>query len=119
MALLQGWLLSILHLKFVRLRCWYYWLQEIEKYDFRVVPGSVTFLPNLTQIRTLVLQLNDVECLTEMTDPCIRSSHKTHKKERTLRGRYSLSDRVLFFYFCYFDSHNICTLLTQWFPTDF
>jgi hypothetical protein len=46
MVLLQVALVSIPPRKFVRPPCWYYQLQEIEKYDFRVVPNGIKSIPN-------------------------------------------------------------------------
>jgi hypothetical protein len=41
LVLLHVTLMSIPPHKFVCLPCWYYWLWEIEKYDFRVVPNGI------------------------------------------------------------------------------
>jgi hypothetical protein len=60
-ALLQVALVSIPPHKFVRPPCWYYQLREIVKYDFRVVPNGITVMPNFTQIRQAVLELNHVD----------------------------------------------------------
>lgn len=43
---------------FVRPLYWYYGLYEIEKYDFIVVLGGITTIPNLIEIRPAVLELN-------------------------------------------------------------
>jgi hypothetical protein len=39
-------------------------LQEIEKYYFRVVPSGTTYVPNLIQIHSAVLELNYTDRLT-------------------------------------------------------
>jgi hypothetical protein len=76
MALLQVALVSIPPRKFVLSPCWYYRLQEIEKYDFSVVPNGITSIPNLIQIRSAVLKLNHAYGKTDTTSPiCVNFMH--------------------------------------------
>jgi hypothetical protein len=68
---LQVALVSIPPHKFVCPSCWYYLLQEIEKYDFRGDPNGITSIPNFTQIRPAVLELNRMDRQTDMTSSII------------------------------------------------
>jgi hypothetical protein len=76
MALLQVVLVSIPPHKFVHPPCWYYRLEKIVKYDFRVVPNCITSIPNFIQIRPVVLELNHVNRHTDRTSPiCVHFMH--------------------------------------------
>jgi hypothetical protein len=61
MALLQVAPVSTPLHKFVRPPCWYYRLEEIVKYNLRVVPNCITSIPNFIQIRPAVLELNHAD----------------------------------------------------------
>jgi hypothetical protein len=86
MALLQVALVSIPPHKFVHQPCWYYRLQEIEKYDFRVDSNGITSIPNFIQICPAVLELNHADRQTDMASPiCV---HFMHGMQRTRYNRY-------------------------------
>jgi hypothetical protein len=65
MTLLQVALVSIPSHKFVLSPCWYYLLQEIKKYDFRVHCSGITSIPNYIQIRPAVIELNHSDRRTD------------------------------------------------------
>jgi hypothetical protein len=85
MALLQVALVSTPPHKFVRPPCWYYGLQKIEKYFFRVVPNGITSVLNFIQIHPAALELNQAVRQTDMTSPiCV---HFMHIVQRTHNNR--------------------------------
>jgi hypothetical protein len=77
---LQVALVSLPPHKFVRPPCWYFWMYEIEEYDFTVAPNGMTPILNFIQIRPAVLELNHTDRQTDMTSPAFISC--TSSKER-------------------------------------
>jgi hypothetical protein len=55
--------------KFVRPPCLYYWLQEIKRYDFRIVSIVINFVPNFDKIHPAVPEFNHADRRTDTTGP--------------------------------------------------
>lgn len=51
--------------KFLQLRFWYYQLQKILKYDFRVVSSVILFKQNFIKIQIVFLELNHASKQTD------------------------------------------------------
>jgi hypothetical protein len=88
-ALLQVALVSTTPHKFVRPPCWYYRVQEIEKYDFRVDPNGIASIPNFIQICFAVLEMNHADGPTDTTSPfCVHFMHIVQRTHNNLKFLY-------------------------------